>query len=531
MSSLAEPRRPRLLAQNRKLRHLKGLSLRGLSFAPTHLRTADDAELTRGPGTLGAVREAPLLHASRSSDGLRQDGLRADKRRPKQQPRRTSLSLAHATPTSRQKKLEALADGSVGDVFFSLHVGGDAEPVYVSEVRQRSANFDFRFFDLASSGAAVARSCSMTVRVWSRRSNQTTWVFFLEELVDLRQLNFIGSLMDRRFPPNALIFHLEDGVYSLDFPAKAADPKQGPAIATSSYSALMKLANLESSIQDAMDTQRKIMSEINTMLEQRPPNAVGAAEEEVALAEMYVAAQRRANRAAEKRRDELRESLRSRRAAIAEGEEVQAAAEGHVASNRERLEASRELAERTEQQMRGQRRRICSELSDMFPITPMPNAPPLSFQICGLPLPNSTYDAATARSIDEDGLSAALGLAALLTRNLQFYLSHPLPYPLYPHGSRSVVRDDISQLPDKPPPRREFPLHLPRGGSTMGHWRFEYGWFLLNKDIEALCASQGLKVVDIRHSLPNLKYLLYVCSAGTDQVPERKKGGVRGLWA
>ncbi|POR35121.1 UV radiation resistance-associated protein, partial [Tolypocladium paradoxum] len=532
MSSLAEPRRPRLVAQNRKLRHLKGLSLRNLSFAPAHLRTADDAALARSRGKLGALSEAgPLLHASRSSDSLRQDGLRVDKRRPKQQPRRTSLSLAHATPTSRQRKLEALVDGSVGDVFFSLHVGRDAEPVYVSEVRERSANFNFQFFDLASQDAFVARSCSLTVRVWAKRPNQATWVFLLEELVDLRQLNFIGTLMDRRFPPNALIFHLEDGVYSLDFPSKAAEPKQAPAVSTSSYNALMKLANLENSIRDAIDTQQKIMSEINTILEQCPPNAADTAGEEVALAEKYVATQRRANRMAEKRRDELQESLRSRRAAIVMGKEVQAKAEEDIANNREKLEASKELVERTEQQIRGQRRRICSELSDMFPITPIPNAPPLSFQICGLPLPNSTYDATTARAINEDVLSAALGLATLLTRNLQFYLSHPLPYPLYSHGSRSVVRDDISHLPDNPPPRREFQLYLPRGGSTAGQWRFEYGWFLLNKDIEALCASQGLRVVDIRHSLPNLKYLLYVCSAGTDQVPERKKGGVRGLWA
>lgn len=392
-------------------------------------------------------------------------------------------------------------------------------------------NFNFQFFDLASEDASVARSCSLTVRIWSKRPNQTAWVFLLEELVDLRQLKFIGTLMDRRFPPNALIFHLEDGVYSLDFPTKAAEPKQAPAVATSSYNALMKLANLESSIQDAMDTQQKIMSEINMILEQCPPSAADAAVEGVTLAEKYVAIQRRANRMAEKRRDELRESLRSRRAAIAKGQEVQAIAEEDIANNREKLEASRELAERTEQQIRGQRRRICSELSDMFPIAPIPNAPPLSFQICGLPLPNSTYDAATARAINEDVLSAALGFATLLTRNLQFYLSHPLPYPLYSYGSRCVVRDDISHLPDNLPPRREFPLHLPRGGSAIGQWRFEYGWFLLNKDIEALCASQGLKVVDIRHSLPNLKYLLYVCSAGTDQVPERKKGGVRGLWA
>jgi hypothetical protein len=103
----------------------------------------------------------------------------------------------------------------------------------------------------------------------------------------------------------------------------------------------------------------------------------------------------------------------------------------------------------------------------------------------------------------------------------------PLPYPVTPFGSRSSIRDDISVLAD---PQREFPLYLPRGGSS-AQFRFDYGWFLLNKDIEVLCEAQGLKVVDIRHTLPNLKYLLYVCSAGTDELPERKRGGVRGLWA
>lgn len=201
-----------------------------------------------------------------------------------------------------------------------------------------------------------------------------------------------------------------------------------------------------------------------------------------------------------------------------------------MASSREKLQDNRKLVEETEALINGQRRRICADLSEVFPITPIPNAPPLSFQICNIPLPNSTYDAATSRKLDEDVLSAGLGLVTMLTRHLQFYLSHPLPYPLYPYGSRSHARDDISQLTDRDSPRREFPLYLPRGGSTTGQWRFEYAWFLLNKDIESLCASQGLKVVDIRHSLPNLKYLLYVCSAGSEDVPERKKGGVRGLW-
>ncbi|KAL6892584.1 hypothetical protein HDV57DRAFT_482409 [Trichoderma longibrachiatum] len=532
MSTLSEPRRPRLSPQNRKLRHLKGLSLRNLSFAPVQLRTADDAALSRHRSS-SKLMQAGQLHGSRSSDNLRQDARAAvaDNIARSQPPRRTSLSSLSTSPAQRQRRLKQLLDETLGDVFFSLHVAGVDEPVYVSEVRERSANFNFQFFDLAARGASVSRACRIVIRVWARQLKQANWTFLLEELVDLRELRFIGTLLDRRYPPNALIFHLEDGVYSFDFPTREAPPRNAAPIATSSYNALMKLANLESSIEDAIQTQHRITEQINDILASRTTDAPDLAEQEVALAKKYVAMQQRTNRLAQAKRDELRESLRERSAAIARGREVQEKVDEDIRNNRETLAASKQLLEQTQQQIRGQRRRICSELADIFPITPIPNAPPLSFQIRNVPLPNSTYDAATARAINEDVLSAGLGLVALLTRHLQLYLSHALPYPLYHFGSRSYAKDEISLLSDKGGSRREFPLYLPRGGSTALQWRFEYAWFLLNKDIESLCASQGLKVVDIRHTLPNLKYLLYVCSAGTEEVPARKRGGVRGLWA
>jgi hypothetical protein len=39
----------------------------------------------------------------------------------------------------RQKQLKQLLDDTLGDAFFSLHVNGIEEPVYVSEARERSA--------------------------------------------------------------------------------------------------------------------------------------------------------------------------------------------------------------------------------------------------------------------------------------------------------------------------------------------------------------------------------------------------------
>ena len=42
-------------------------------------------------------------------------------------------------------------------------------------------------------------------------------------------------------------------------------------------------------------------------------------------------------------------------------------------------------------------------------------------------------------------------------------------------------------------------------------------------------SKQGLRMVDLRHTLPNLKYLLTVLTTGKGELPVRKKGGVKGL--
>lgn len=164
-STLPEPpRRPRLLAQNRKLRHLRGLSLRNLSFAPPArtLRAADDGDLhtKKSKKNLAVLQESSsdpaasaALHASRSSDNL--TGMEPARRpssggssgggghrvgAPPAVQRRASLSNAPSSPASRQKKLEDLADEAVGDVFFSLHdVASPEEPIYISEIGERSA--------------------------------------------------------------------------------------------------------------------------------------------------------------------------------------------------------------------------------------------------------------------------------------------------------------------------------------------------------------------------------------------------------
>ncbi|VBB71376.1 Putative UV radiation resistance-associated gene protein [Podospora comata] len=512
----AESTRPLLLPQNRKLRHLRGISLRNLAFTRPRGRTIDDAALNKSPAKLESLRNSPQIHHTLSSEQLRPGP-----------GRRRSTNLVGASPVTRQKRIEDTFDSKLADAFFSLHVEREEEPVYISEVAERATNFNFSLFELSELDSTITQTPRVTIKIWTNRHD--TWSLLLEDDIDLRALNWLGTMQNVPFPPNSLVFHMVDGIYSLELSNKYPPPKKMPPTATSSYNALMRLATLDNSIQDALATRESLTRQINDLLAKETPNQVPAAQDSLALAEKYLAVQKRTVEASKTRNQELRASIEARRSAIAEGRALQERAETDVNNATEKLAHSKTLLARTKEQIHGQRRRICEDLDRIWRINSVstPGTPPLTFTICGLPLPNTIYDDALLKGTGSDTLSAALGYVAQLTDNLQCYLGVPLPYPIRPYGSRSTIRDEISQLPDT---QRDFPLYVPRGGSS-AQYRFDYGWFLLNKDIETLCVSQGLKVVDIRHTLPNLKYLLYVCSAGTDEIPDRKRGGVRGLWA
>lgn len=348
--------------------------------------------------------------------------------------------------------------------------------------------------------------------------------------MDLRRLNFLGETTGTHFPPNCLVFHLVDGVYTIDIPSKKVPPRQGPTEPTSSYNALMRLATLEHSIQDALATQDLLKSQIGDLIANQSDEQLRLteAEDKLKLANKYVAAEQRAVKAAIEQIEKLNTSIADRRDMITGGRSVMEKTDQDMNNALAKLSGDREQCRKIKADIRGQRRRICEDLNRIFKIESIPDGKPLQFQIRGIRLPNAEdYGGGLLSYAEEDELSAALGHVALLTRHLEMYLSVALPYPITYVGSRSYISDNISILRD---PVRDFPLYIPRGGSA-AQFRFDYGWFILNKNIETLCTAQGLKVMDIRHTLPNLKYLLYVCSAGSDELPERKKGGVRGLRA
>lgn len=127
------------------------------------------------------------------------------------------------------------------------------------------------------------------------------------------------------------------------------------------------------------------------------------------------------------------------------------------------------------------RTQLITFLSHIFPIEPAPSSPESSllFTIVGLPLPNSSY----SPSMSDEVLSSALGYAAQVVFTLAGYLGVPLHYPIKSMGSRSAVLDPISMMRGP----RAFPLYA-RG---VDRYRFDYGVFLLNKNIEQVRFASG----------------------------------------
>ncbi|CCU81525.1 unnamed protein product [Blumeria hordei] len=496
-----ELQRPLLLPENRKIRHLQGISLRRLCLLRPCDEITHDTATSSSPQISSFLQNDTQLH---SPDEWKPSGSQNSGWR--------STPFAGAALFSRQKKLEQVIASRVADTFITLHCASEIDPIYISEVVEDSMNPTFRSFDLSMFGPATTRLDTVIVKVWVKRED---FVLLMEKNVCLSSLKYIGRHENHSFPPNCILFHLVDGIYTSCLSTQKPKPKPGIVLPTSSYNALMRIINIDVSLQDALVTREELATQINAVLNTKELDEALQAPEHIALAKNYLSSSRKILRNSIKRKMELKTSIEARNKAILVGKEVQQKAIEDIKNAQEKLSNSRILVTNTTCKLWGQRRRICEELQNIYNIEP--TAQPLVFKICGLQLPNSNFE-----DVDEDIISAALGHVAHLVNMLQYYLSIPLPYPISPHGSRAIIQDFISILKDS---QRIFPLYM-RGTIR---FRFDYGVFLLNKNIEWLAMSQGLKVMDIRQTLSNLKYLLYICTAGNTEIPARKTGGIKGL--
>jgi hypothetical protein len=319
-----------------------------------------------------------------------------------------------------------------------------------------------------------------------------------------------------------------------DGPAKLTTSRTLP---TSSFDALLRLSKLDDSVQDALALRKQLASELEQTLQDNGTSL----DEKTQLAEttdflktidFATATVKKQLKALEQKRDQKRKALQNRRDLLARDSALRKEILSQVADGKDAISGLSTQHTSVKASITQQRRRIAYDLSKIYPIAPVPDQS-LAFTIRGMNLPNSeALDTATPES-----LAAALGHVSHTIQLLSLYLGAVLPYPCQPRSSTSTILDPISILNttggtttskviSDETAARTFPLFA-KGAVR---FRFEYGVFLLNKDIEILLSTHfGVRVLDIRQTLPNLLYVFYCATAGDEELPARKAGGVRGL--
>lgn len=142
------------------------------------------------------------------------------------------------------------------------------------------------------------------------------------------------------------------------------------------------------------------------------------------------------------------------------------------------------------------KKQLITELTTfIYPIT---ETRPHILCICGVHLPNSEH----FQGQDDTMCSVALGFTCHLVEMMSQILDFPLRYPMQHNSSRSTITDHIhSKLSDKD---KTFPLYA----KSKEKFQFNYGVFLLNKNISQLRFYCGLGTRDLRLTLHNIKSML-----------------------
>lgn len=433
--------------------------------------------------------------------------------------RRSTMEWVNASPAARQKKLENVTNTRLMDTFYSLHVEMEKDPIYVSEIVEHTMNPTFQSLSLAGCSSKIMRSDKLIIKVWIRQNQKLEFECLLEMGLEFQCLQYMGKTLDNirySLPQNCVLFHMTDGIYTvigegLASPPpeliRARQPNGSKVLPTSSYEALIRLSNLDASIQDALTTRQRLEQDINNLLEFHENNltmtqSVGMAEQAAIAMDQAVQSERRRLDAMTKKRNAIKDAIKSRQVFILQGREDMSHERLTMKRQQDHVGAMNEASNQTSSDIVAQRRRICDGLQKVFPIEPVLGHA-LAFTIRGVPLPNSNFS-----STDDETVAAALGYVAQLVHFLSLYLSIPLPYIPEARGSTSTITDSISSSMTGSA-SAIYPLYT----QGVPRFRFEYAVFLLNKDIQLLAARLSLRIVDVRHTLPNLKYLLCVLSS------------------
>ncbi|KAM9847227.1 UV radiation resistance-associated gene protein [Aulostomus maculatus] len=432
----------------------------------------------------------------------------------------SSSRALHVELTSQQRRLRHLRsiaarnivnkNGSpLLDTYFTLHLCIEeriSSDFYKSEVIRDSLNPTWRSLDFGMLPDLLDTSVScFVVRIWGGQEEQ--FQLLIEWKVNLDGLRYTGQQIRSR-NPNEIIFGLNDGYYAADFDHK--DPSEwkkssllqvDQSSVRNSYSvfSLLRLHTAQRAIKQTQVTVQKIGKEIEEKLRTTASCTERKKEREcmqlrIAVLRSELQRQRKAlGREVDLQQKERAQLLKKEESFSSQHESLKTDKESLTKLHKE-CTAKREQFLKSNAQLTFRCRQLLSELSYIYPIDVANQS---DYVICGVKLPNSE----DFQAKDDGSVAVALGYTAHLVLMVSCFLQIPLRYPVIHKGSRSSIKDTITdRLTEK---EREFPLY-PRGE----RFHFEYGVYLLNKNIAQLRYQHGLTTPDLQQTLPNLKNFL-----------------------
>ncbi|KAF9974808.1 hypothetical protein BGZ73_001712 [Actinomortierella ambigua] len=430
-------------------------------------------------------------------------------------PKREAGVATPSLPPTSPSRIEHVSKPQLLDSYFTLHDYEDDTIIYTSEVVKQSNNPRFKALeDDGVTEKARRRPGRLVIRIWACPQG-SEYCPLLEWRMELCCLRYIGQELRNipgSFPENTIIIGLEDGFYTAPDeddmpehphlpPPPIFDPHdrlQHIGKRSYNYESVMRLNNLHECIVDTEKSRDEIKQNIEVTLVSANDQLLfqkvkGERTERLWHLQRQIGHELNMLDQAHERAEYLRARNAERTEALTAARERGRTQETYLKENHENFLKSRESLYKVTQEHAERRKEHLSELFNIYPITESEDDPNL-LRIVNVPLPNSSFN-----GIDEETVATSLGFTCHLVTLLAYYLRVPLRYPLTPMGSRSTVLDPVSMLVGP----KEFPLY----GKGQDRRRFEYGVFLMNKNIGQLLNSQGLQFLDLRHTLPNIRHL------------------------
>lgn len=369
------------------------------------------------------------------------------------------------------------------------------------------------------SEAAHCQASDCVVRVWAgyvqpgEKVNPSAFQLLLRWDLNLHGLTFLTSKIESQdelqFPLNSLVFKLRDGFYWVPPEnMQEEDPKRDTSLlridrskVKRSYamSSITRIQTLQAAIIRAQNSTKSVLARTESFLQ----SAVAVNDIKRSIEEMRLIVK--------KRKQDEKVHFRKQKAAAAalkvgsnilsqqdnmvtQSHNALATCKAELAALGTKMGERRKMLWQAQNMVTVRQTRIILELSQIFPLVRSENG---LYSICNLDLPNTDFS-----GFDEEQVATALGYVAHLTFMMSKYLEVPFRFPILPMCSRSHIKDEIStSTPDK---ERIYPLYS-KGKERA---QFDYGVFLLNKNIQQLLNHCHLRPTDPQATLPNLRSLL-----------------------